>query len=237
MTTAAEAGLLHAPTLDGTSLADAAGGFSRMDVQNILHHSLTPSNVRPKLDAFWMGEKLPNLMDRFEWVLPYEIGTQDSVLNERLEDLRTEGTIHTFADWKKRKYTYTLGAGQQFLYLPRRDAYSLAYSGRTAAEWKAVVKHITAAGVSTTLTTSYAGTVDAATVVAAGAVTISDTTINHPTAGIPVAPFKVGATIATGDKVKVEFHALYRVVVVDVPTVPFETFQREDKVLYLAEVA
>ena len=202
------------------------------EVHNVLAQTLTPASARPKIDVQYLGEGLPNVPDRFEWVLQYDLADDQGTTIATLERLRTKGGVHLFADWVKRFYTWTVRSGQKFLYLPRQDAFSLAYSGHTAAAWKAIVRLN-----GTPLTLTYQSTVASGDSVPSGQVYISNATTVHADSGLTAAPFKVGTALTAGDEVEVEYYALFRVGVVDVPTVPFEMVEREDKAVYLAEVA
>lgn len=230
MTTTATAGLDDGLTLDGAALQNP----NTFDMHNVLAQSLTQAIGRPRLDVWRHADGLPNVPDRFEWALEYDIDDNNSATNVFLEKIRTEGGVHLFADWKARRYTYTARAGQQFFYLPRQDAFSLGYAGHTTAlDYGAKFFRN---GVA--LTVIYKPTVASSDVVPSGQVWVSDATTVIPRAGMTGAAFKIGTPNVLGDVLLVEYNALYRVVVLSVPTVPFSNFiGREDKAIYLAEVA
>lgn len=229
MTRAASPGPDDSVTINGTDLV-----LPRvLEPQDILAQALTVTAGRPRLDAWRYGDGLPNVADRFEFALEYDLSERYAETCAYLERLRTQGGVHLFADWKSRMYTYTARAGQQFFYLPRQDAFSLGYDGHdTAGVYDAVIKLN-----DVELDVVYQASVASGDVVPEGEVWIGDATVVHPEAGFVVAPFKIGTPIEIYDDVLVEFCALYRVVVTGVPTVPFELAGREDKTLYLAEVA
>lgn len=208
------------------------------EVHDTLKQSLSPSAGRPRLDTWRYGDGLPNVPDLFEWVLTYDLSVQHADTIAQLGRLRTKGGGHLFVDWKQREYTWTARSGQQFFYLPRQDAYSLAYSGKTGNEYKAVAyRKVAATGVESAMTVVYKATVASGDTVTAGELWISNATETHPRAGFTVAAFKVGTTLAIRDEIRIAFFAAYPVAVIDVPKVPFEIVGREDTALYLAEIA
>lgn len=230
MTTAAQVGPGDSVTIDGNDIHLP----SNLVATATLLQSITESGGRPRLDAWYMGDGLPNVLDRAEWELEYPLSTDDETLNAFLEKLRTQGGVHLLATWKAQRYTYTARSGQQFFYLPRNDAYTKSYVGYTTSTYKAVV---TLNGVA--LTVVYKATVASADVVPSGECWIANQatgSVTHPRGGFACAPFKIGTAISLNDEILVEFHPLYRVIVADVPT-NHETAGMDVKTLRLIEVA
>ena len=187
---------------------------------------------RRRVDAQYQGTGLPDQADSFEFMLEYDLDDQFATTLTTLETLRTQGGYHDLAVWKKRIYTYTATSGQTVFYLPRPDAFSSGYTGHTANSWKAVVKKN---GVAQTL--QYQASVTSGTAVTAGEVWISNTSVTHPKAGTRVALFKFGTALVAGDEITVEYHPLFRVIVSEVSTKPFQIIGREDKTVILSEAA
>ena len=187
---------------------------------------------RRRVDAQYQGTGLPDQADSFEFMLEYDLDDQFATTLTTLETLRTQGGYHDLAVWKKRIYTYTATSGQTAFYLPRPDAFSSGYTGHTANSWKAVVKKN---GVAQTL--QYQASVTSGTAVTAGEVWISNTSVTHSEAGTRVALFKFGTALVAGDEITVEYHPLFRVIVSEVSTKPFQIIGREDKTVILSEAA
>lgn len=232
MSRATEPGLDEHPWINGEELVLPA----QLDPQNYLAQTLS-NGMRPRLDIAYFGVGMPNVMDRFEWVLQYSIGEENATTCAQLETLRTMGNTHLFVDWKSKRYTYTARSGEQFFYLPRQDAFSLGYDGHGlitdygAKIWRNGVA-VSAADI------VYQSSVTSGTSVPVGKVYISNSTVEHPDCGFVVAGLKFGDTVSSGDVILAEFYAAYRVGVVEIPTKPFDIGAgREDKTLYLAEVA
>jgi hypothetical protein len=229
-------------TINGTTLLIGGTKFlpSPYEVHDTLAQRLSATAGRGRMDVWWCGDGLPNVLDKLEFALGYaDLGTSadDLTAIAFLERLRTKGGTITFTDWKERRYTYTARSGQQFFYLPRQDSFTAAIAGHTTQAtyglkvWKNDVAIATA-------NIKYQATVTAGDVVPAGEVWVGNATVEHPEAGFKACtPFKFGTANAIYDDILVEVIPLYRVCVVGVPTVPFEINAREGKTLYLAEVA
>jgi len=224
-TTAGEAGLGNEITIDGTMWPRPQG----LEWVPVHARSMTPSMARPRLELWRMGDGLPNVLDRGEWVLPFVLSDDYKSLNEYLERLRTDGELHYFSEWKKRIYTFTSVSGQREYWLPRADAFG--FGGVVDDAAKAV---ITLNGGALLLT--YKPIVSATDAVPVGDVWLSQTLERHPAAGIYGVRFVVGSPIAIYDRVQVEHYAKYRVVVADHATEPFERVGIEEKEIVLMEV-
>lgn len=221
-------------TINGTTLMSGGTPFTPnpYQVHDTLAQALTQSAGRPSLEAWWCGDGLPNVLDRLEWALTYELSDANTTVNEFLARLRTKGGTHTLIDWRPERYTYTLRSGQQFLYLPRQDAFSASIAGHTVkATYGAKIWHN-----DVPLTVEYKPTVSSGDAVPVGEVWIGNTAVVPPGTGFLCAPYKLGTASQIYDDILVEFIPIYRVGVTGVPTAPFEGIAREGKTLYLSEV-
>jgi hypothetical protein len=232
VTILSEAGVYDGPTIDGTDTVLSKSLDMRPTLLQTIEETL--SGRRPG-DAQYQGTGLPDQADVFEFMLEYDLDSQFATTISFLETLRTQGGYHDLALWKKRIYTYTATSGQAVFYLPRPDAFASGYTGHTADSWKATVKvNGVAIAAADTL---YPGAVTSGTAVAAGKVAISTVAVTHDEAGTRVALFKFGTARAAGDEITVEYHPLFRVIVSEVSTKPFQIVGREDKVLIMQEAA
>jgi len=215
-------------TIDGVSMLRPAV----LEWHAVHARTLTPSAGRPKVEHWLMGAGLPDVIDRCEWVLSYPLSEEYSVLNDYLEQLRTEADVHLFADWKARKATYTTRSGQQAFWLLRGDAGGLDYPGFEGAAYDIKVSRNGAP-----LTVTYKPLVEPSDVVPAGHAWVSTTTQRIPEAGFHGARFVIGTPNVLRDRIRVESHGLYRVGLEDLPTSPFERVAFEEKTVYFTEVA
>jgi|SRR5581483_4948268 len=193
----------------------------------------------PIIQIPYWGDGLPNQPDAFQFGLNWELSddSADQVAAlSFLEGLRTAGGTHTFVLWKQFRYTYTLRAGQTVLYLPRPDAYSKSYAGKTGSQYKAAIKRGAVGGTLSGVTVQYKSSVTAATAVDAGEAWISNAASVHPDSGKNVALFKLGTAPVAPETLTVDFHPLFNVFPTSVLTQPFTRPGREDKDLYLIEV-
>lgn len=145
------------------------------------------------------------------------------------------GGTHTFTFWKYFRYTFTAIAGQQYIYLPTCDAFSMGYSGKT-------VQADFGINVSTPDTTYalgkkvYKNSVLTSDVVTADEVWISKATAAHPDSGANTALVKWGTPLTVGGTVTVEYIPLWNVAATRVPPKAFDIPGREDTSLYLIQV-
>lgn len=223
-------GVVDNATIDGTDVALSKVLDMRQELLQTVERMLSG---RVRVDAHYQGTGLPDQADWFEFMMEYDLDSSFATTLTTLEKLRTQGGYHNLAIWKKRMYSYTATSGQTVFYLPRPDAFASSYSGHTADSWKAVVK-VNGAAIAAA-DTLYPGAVTSGTAVAAGKVAISTVAVTHDTAGTRVALFKFGTALVAGDVVTVEYHPLFRVVVLEVATKPFTVIGREDKSLYMQE--
>lgn len=224
-------GLFSAPTIDGVDLL----GMPRtmQAIPRLLQTVDETMSGRKRLDIHYQGDKLPDVLDAWEFIIEYGIDSQYLALATQLEELRTDGAVHEMAFWKKRPYRWTATAGQTSFYLPRPDAFSKGWAGHTDQSlWGATVK---VNGVSKSV--AYKASVTEASTVTPEDVWISNTAVTHPSSGGRVALFKFASAPGVGAKVVVEYYPLFRVVVTDVATAPFDRVGDEDKTLMIAEVA
>ncbi len=225
-TTAGEAGIGNEITIDGQH-------WPRPPVLEWVPahaRSMTPSVARPRLELWNMGDGLPNVVDRGEWVMRYMLTDQYQALNAYLELLRMDGEVHELSVWKKRISAYTTRTGQQAFWLPRADAWG--FGGVVDEVAKAVVTRN-----NVPLTVTYKPVVAPGDTVPAGNVWISQTIEKHPTAGFYGVRFVVGTANVINDRIRVEHHGKYRVAVADHTTEPFERVSIEEKEVVFAEVA
>lgn len=226
------AGLLDANLhINGTSITLPA----LVDVDSAPRQSVEQTfNGRRRVDVPYDGAGLPDVPDLFDFHLRWTLDKQYSTEIAFLERLRTYGGTSILAYWKKHEYRYTAQSGQTLFYLPRVDAFTKGYTGKTADNYKAVVK-VNGVALSAANTT-YPGAVDSGTSVSSAQVAIGTAAV-HPDSGATVSPFKFGTAKSQGDIITVEYHQLFNVCVMDVQTDPFvgERPFEENKTLRLAE--
>jgi hypothetical protein len=204
-----------------------------IEVYNPPLQTLTPTGSgRRRVDIPYRGAGLPDHAEVFDWLLRWDIDDQYATELAFLEALRVNPSTHTLCYWKKYLARYTAKTAQTVFYLPRVDAYTQSYSGKTGSDYKAVVKVDNVA----IATVNYPGAVTSATSVTAGQVSISTVSTTHPESGEELSLFKFGTAPGRGAIVTVEFHPLFNCAVDKLETSPFEKTGREDKALYLAEV-
>jgi hypothetical protein len=215
-------------TIDGTSWK-LPKSITPEDPLRLSQSDLASGDV--SVIGTWAGEGMPNVLDGFRLVMPWDIDDTNAALADAIELLRASGGAHDLCYWKQRAYVYTLALSQSVIYLPRRDAYAAGYSGFDVS-----VNMLTASLNGTPLDVSYQTTVELADSVPDGDIYVSETAIDHPTTGKPnVARCKLGSTVAAGDVLVVRYFPLYRVQAVDVVTL-FSFAGREDKTVTLVEV-
>jgi hypothetical protein len=228
-----DAGLRDADvTIDGSSLIlPATLGVT----PNILVGEFSTMLNLPIYQVPYWGDGLPNQPDSFLFDLLFELSVGESSAIDFLETVRSSGGIHTFVLWKMYRCTYTLRAGQTLLYLPRPDAFTKNYAGKTNSAYKAIIKRGAVGGVLSSVTVDYPGTpVTSGTVVTAGHAAISSVASVHPDSGKNVMIFKLGTAPTGAETLTVDFHPVFNVFPRSVMP-KFGIPGREDKDLYLVE--
>lgn len=180
----------------------------------------------------WEGAGLPDVLDRYEFAMEYDLGKEQSTAIDFLERLRVLPGPHDFAYWKQVYVAYTATSGQQEIYLPRPDAFSKGYVGHDDDAHKAII-----AVDGAPVTVVYKTSVTLTDTPAAGEVWISNTSVKHPSSGTRVALAKFGTPLSAGAVVLVKYYPLFRVIVEAVVTKAFEKVAREDKAVVLSEAA
>lgn len=207
---------------------DFAASYELSD-QTAAEQSLLTKLSALRADAIPSTNLYKTLSGRYNATAPYRgSGMPDS------------GQTHTFIIWKYMRAAFLGYAGQSVFYMPRPDAFSRAYSGKTTqADYGAL---ITKAGVAyTTAKIIYKATVVSSDAVTSDEVWISKAATTHPDSGATCALVKVGTalvaagTLATPGLI-VDYIPEFYVSVTQVPLKPFERARREDQSLYLAEV-
>jgi hypothetical protein len=95
---------------------------------------------RGRVDAWYDGDSLPDQPDHYDFVLQWWLSDQYTNEISFLSDLAVSGGSHTLAYWKKYRARYTAKSGQLYFYLPRPDAFSKSYLGKTdQSQYGAVV--------------------------------------------------------------------------------------------------
>lgn len=179
----------------------------------------------------YRGDGLPDRLDNFTFVIPYEIDDATATLAELIETLRVTPGPHYFADWKQRVAYYTLPPNKPFLYLPREDASQRAWIVPNVSD-----ASFTPAWTGTPQTTVYKPLVAETDVVPANEIWVSQQTIKHPDAGRWVAPIKLGSPPNAPSSLLAKYFMLFRVEVLDVvSTFGTRAAGREDKVITLTE--
>jgi len=220
-----EPGLLESFMIDGDTYEIPRQYVPQSPLAQSIFTSLAGTNM---ITATYRGDGLPDRPDSFSFQLPYDIDINNGMTADQVEVLRATPGPHVFADFKQRVYHYSLRAGQQFLYLPREDAFGKWAIGSVAE----LVLDGTAIA-----TVDYKTSVEAGDAVPAATAWISTTLIRHPDSGRWAAPFKLGDTIGAPAILVVKYFPVFRVDATDVQTnFGAGVYAREDKVLSLVEV-
>jgi len=181
-----------------------------------------------RITGAYRGDGLPDRPDSFAFQLPYDIDSNNGMTADQVEVLRATPGPHYFADVKQRPYFYSLRAAQNFLYLPREDAFGKWGIGAAATF------SLNGAPITTVV---YKNSVVSGDAVPNDTVWISKAVIKHPDSGRWVAPFKIGTVIGAPSTLLVKYVPVFRCDVTGVLTrFQNRTFGREDKILSLIEV-